>query len=468
MLRLIRRLVVLATVLAGALVLAAPAQPSLTFAIKGRGWGHGIGMSQYGAQGFATKDNRDYRWILSHYYPGTTLDARPSTMMKVLVSPGRSAVRIGSITQFTPVGAKDVAAGTWRATATASGKLKLVMGGSTRMFASQKTFAPGGGFLEVNGAPYRGTVVLRVSGSRVFALNRLSIDNYVRGVIAREMPSSWAQPALRAQAVAARSYALAGGGKCSFPGTGAVFCPDTRDQVYGGVGAETPSTNAAVAGTAGEVLVSNGSVASTFFFSTSGGKTASVSDEWGSSQSAFPYLRSVSDPFDSISPHHRWGPTDAEDDCPNGGRDCVWRGSAMRRALGLGALGDLTTSRNSSSRVAEVHVSPGTVDFTGADFRSRLGLRSTWFTIGVLRLTGGTTVGKGQKVTLAALVRNVGSATLQRKRAGESAWTNVRSVNGSANVAVRPQVTTFFRLSSPSAATAAVRVRVRATNRAVV
>jgi SpoIID/LytB domain protein len=282
------------------------------------------------------------------------------------------------------------------------------------------------------------------------------------------MPSSWQQAALRAQAAAARSYALAGGGKCSFPGSGPVFCPDTRDQVYGGVNAEEQSTNDAVAGTAGEVLLSNGSVASTFFFSTSGGKTASVSDEWGSNQVEFPYLKSVPDPFDSISPHHRWGSTDAEDDCPNAGRDCVWRGSAMRRALGLGSLSDLNTSRNSSSRVAEVHVNPGPVDFSGADFRSRLGLRSTWFTIGVLRLTGGTTIGKGQKVTLAALARNVGSATLQRKRAGESAWTNVRSVNGSANVAVRPQVTTFFRLSSPSAATAPVRVRVRATNRAVV
>jgi stage II sporulation protein D len=467
MLRLTRRLVVFATVFAGALVLAAPAQPALTFVVKGRGWGHGIGMSQYGAQGLA-QHGRSYKEILQHYYPGTSFATRTSTMMRVLLAPGRSSVRIGSNAPFTPAGGQNLAAGTWRATATAGGKLKLVMGGSTRILGTSKTFTPGGAFLELNGAPYRGKVVLRVSGSRVFALNVLGIDNYVRGVIPREMPSSWQQAALRAQAVAARSYALAGGGKCSFPGSGPVFCPDTRDQVYGGVNAEEQSTNDAVAGTAGEVLLSNGSVASTFFFSTSGGKTASVSDEWGSNQVEFPYLKSVPDPFDSISPHHRWGSTDAEDDCPNAGRDCVWRGSAMRRALGLGSLSDLNTSRNSSSRVAEVHVNPGPVDFSGADFRSRLGLRSTWFTIGVLRLTGGTTIGKGQKVTLAALARNVGSATLQRKRAGESAWTNVRSVNGSANVAVRPQVTTFFRLSSPSAATAPVRVRVRATNRAVV
>jgi stage II sporulation protein D len=466
MLRLTRRLVVLATVLASALVLAAPAQPALTFAIKGRGWGHGIGMSQYGAQGFA-QHGSSYGQVLHHFYPGTTFDTRTSTRMWVLLVPGRPALRIGSNSSFTPARGKNLAAGTWRATATASGKLKLVMGGSTRMFGVSKTFSPGGAFLELNGAPYRGQIRLAVSGSRVFALNVLGIDNYVRGVIAREMPSSWRQAALRAQAVAARSYALAGGGKCSFPGMGTVFCPDTRDQVYGGVNAETPSTTLAVDKTAGKVLVSGGTVASTFFFSTSGGKTASVSDEWGSSQSSFPYLKSVSDPFDVISPHHRWGPTDAEDDCPNAGRDCVWRGPAMRRALGLGALSDLNTSRNSSSRVAEVHVNPGPVDFTGGDFRSRLGLRSTWFRIGVLRLTGGTTIGTGQKVTLSALARDIGSATLQRKRAGDSVWTNVRSIDGSANVAVRPQVTTFYRLSSPSAATAPVRVRVRATNRAM-
>jgi stage II sporulation protein D len=462
MLRLTRRLVVLATVLAGALVLASPAQPALTFVLKGRGWGHGIGMSQYGAQGLA-QHGWSYKRILHHYYPGTAFATRTSTRMKVLLSPGRTSLRIGSNMPFEPAGAKNLAAGTWRATATAGGRLRLVMGGSRRTFAASKTFAPGGALLELNGAPYRGKIVLRVSGSRVFALNVLGIDSYVRGVIAREMPSSWRQPALRAQAVAARSYALAGGGKCSFPGTGTVFCPDTRDQVYGGVAAETSATTLAVSRTAGKVLVSKGRVASTFFFSTSGGKTASVSDEWGSDQSSFPYLRSVPDPFDSISPHHRWGPMDADDDCPNAGRDCVWRGSAMRRALGLSSLGDLTVSRNSSSRVAEVHVSPGSVDLSGATFRSRLGLRSTWFTIGVLRLTGATTIDEGQKATLAALARHAGSATLQRRRSGESAWTTVRSVEGKASISVRPGATTFFRLSSPAAATAPVRVRVRAS-----
>ena len=86
------------------------------------------------------------------------------------------------------------------------------------------------------------------------------------------MPSSWHAEALKAQAVAARSYALAAGGHCSWFGQ-SVMCRDTRDQVYGGQGGEAASSNAAVDATAGKVLASGGAVATTFFFSTSGGRT---------------------------------------------------------------------------------------------------------------------------------------------------------------------------------------------------
>ena len=91
-------------------------------------------------------------------------------MMKVLLSPGRSSVRIGSDMPFTAGRRRRTSPpGTWRATATAGGKLKLVMGGSTRMFAGSMTFVPGGAFLELNGAPYRGKIRasrLRVAGRR--------------------------------------------------------------------------------------------------------------------------------------------------------------------------------------------------------------------------------------------------------------------------------------------------------------
>jgi stage II sporulation protein D len=210
------------------------------------------------------------------------------------------------------------------------------------------------------------------------------------------------------------------------------------------------------------VLLYEGAVATTFFSSTTGGKTAAKHHEWGGTPLG--YLVSVPDPHDRISPHHSWGPRDAEDDCPGGGRDCVWTGAQVRKLLSAPAgLRDLTVTRNASSRVATARAvgSAGSATFSGATMRARLGLRSTWFTIGVLRLRGGGTIDKGERKTLAGFTRNVGSVTLQRRPSGETAWTTVKSVSGAFRARVRPGVTTFYRLASPSGTTAAVRVAVR-------
>jgi hypothetical protein len=122
----------------------------------------------------------------------------------------------------------------------------------------------------------------------------------------------------------------------------------------------------------------------------------------------------------------------------------------------------MTVTRNGSSRVANVRArgSSSTRDFSGATMRSTLGLRSTWFTIGVLRLTGGGTVDPGERRVLTGLVRHVSGVVLQRRSAGGS-WKTIKSVSGSFKVRRRFQATTYFRLASPSANTSAVRVRVR-------
>src|SRR5204862_305575 len=124
-----------------------------------------------------------------------------------------------------------------------------------------------------------------------------------RGVVPWEMPHDWRADALRAQAVAARSYALA---TLKHGETFDVYA-DTRDQVYGGIRAETPQTNEAVGATAGQVLTWRGRVAITYYFSSSGGRTASSVDglPWAP---RVPYLVSVPDPYDSASPNHTWGP----------------------------------------------------------------------------------------------------------------------------------------------------------------
>src|SRR5256886_12532125 len=117
------------------------------------------------------------------------------------------------------------------------------------------------------------------------------------------MPYRWRLAALEAQAVAARSYAIA----TLKPTARFDLYPDTRSQVYGGIAYETPRTDLAVHRTAGRVLTWNGHVATTFFFSTSGGRTAAIRDVWPRAAPA-PYLRSVVDPYDAGSPHHAWGP----------------------------------------------------------------------------------------------------------------------------------------------------------------
>ncbi|HJS70535.1 MAG TPA: SpoIID/LytB domain-containing protein [Gaiellaceae bacterium] len=459
--RLVSRFTVSGIAVLVALVLAATAQPAVTFVLKGRGWGHGIGLGQYGAHGLA-QNGRTYSQILAHYYQGTA-QANRSATIRVLLVAGNGSLQLGSDANFNGGGGA-FSAGTWVVSAGAAGKIKLVKGPTTRTVADPTTFTRGTASLEIGGVKYRGSITIRRSGSTVWALNTLGLNDYVKGVVPREMPSSWHAEALKAQAVAARSYALAAGGHCSWFGT-SVMCRDTRDQVYGGQGGEAASTNAAVDATSGKVLVSGGAVATTFFFSTSGGRTAAKHHEWGGSPIS--YLTSVNDPFDNISPHHIWGPLDSELDCPpTPGRDCVWSGSGMKSTLGTRApngLTDMTVTRNASLRVANVTATgaSGTTSISGATMRSVLGLRSTWFTIGVMRITGGGTINKGQTKVLPALARNLSGVHLQRRRLNESTWTTLREISGNVNIQARPAVTTLYRLSSASGATAAVRVNVR-------
>jgi stage II sporulation protein D len=453
-----KRFLPVAAAVVVACVGAASAQPATTFVIEGRGWGHGIGMGQYGAQGFAL-DGRTYREILAHYYRGTTLGTRSETI-RVRLAAGRSSLTIGSDAAFKG-GSANLGAGTWRVTAPPSGGLRLTRGSTTRRVAGRTTFEAGSAFLELNGPRYRGTIQLRRSSGRVWAVNIVSLNSYVRGVVPREMPTSWHAEALKAQSVAARTYALAAGGHCGWFGTN-VMCPDTSDQVYGGRDAETTASNAAVEATGSRVVLSGGALATTFFFSTSGGRTANVAHEWGGNQ---PYLVSVNDPFDSLSPHHRWGPGDAEDDCPGGGRDCVWTGGALKDRLGSrvqGALVDMTVTRNGSSRVEHVRATgtAGATNISGATMRSVLGLRSTWFSVDVLRLTGAGTIDRGEGRTLSFLVRGISNAKLQRRRAGGS-WVDIGSPEGSGTRRVSPTVTTYYRLWSPRASTSRIRVAVR-------
>src|SRR5512133_1454695 len=279
---------------------AKAAAGAATFVVTGHGWGHGVGFSQYGAYGYAQK-GVGYAKIILHYFPGTELGAAPVSRVRVLLTRGAATLKIGSTQDFrVRDGAgtvHDVVAGTY----TVTPALKLKVDGQDKPTAlpGPLLFQPGGAALALKHR-YRGSIQVDVTGGKLRAINMVGLEQYLYGVVPSEMPFNWLPEALKAQAVAARSYALATRRTGAFD-----LYPDTRSQVYLGIEHEKPSTNAAVDATAGKVVLYNGQVAKTYFFSTSGGRTASSQDVWGT---AVPYLVSVPDPYDTISPYHTWGP----------------------------------------------------------------------------------------------------------------------------------------------------------------
>ena len=197
-------------------------------------------------------------------------------------------------------------------------------------------------------------------------INAVGLEDYVRGVVALESPSSWPLEALKAQAVAARTYAIT----TNKPGAGFDHYADTRSQVYGGVGAEAAPSNEAVRQTRGQLVTYEGEPVTTYFFSTSGGRTENVETSALGTR-PLPWLRSVRDPFDAVSPHHRWGPI----------RMSLGEAGRKLRGLVRGSFrGVDVISRGRSPRIvaADVVGSGGRTRVTGATLRARLELRDTW------------------------------------------------------------------------------------------
>lgn len=272
----------LAAVLA-ALALSPAAAQASTLIVQGAGDGHGVGMSQNGALGYA-RHGWGYQQILAHYYTGTSIGRAPA----------KSVVRV-------------------------------------------------------------------LVGTRVV---RVPLERYVRGVVSAEMPASWPLPALEAQAIASRTYALtahAGGSRFD------VYS-DTRSQVYKGVAAETAQTNAAVAATAGQIVLYAGRPATTYFFASSGGMTENIETAFLGSPPQ-PWLRGVPDPFES-GPSSSWALS-------------MGFSTAAARLKGLvkGSFrGIEVLTRGVSPRIVSAQVlgTRGATPVTGPDVAARLALPSTW------------------------------------------------------------------------------------------
>lgn len=348
--------------------------------ISGHGYGHGRGMSQWGSYGYAT----EYRWnhvqILGHYYGGTTVSnlGRPWISVRLTALDGRAA-EITSGVDYS-IGPHRIPGGhtgqisrnsdgTWQLTTRSSCGGPVTYSGRITDPGFRPYAAPTSlnDMLTVCGAErrtYRGTIGVIWDGA-LRTVNYLDIEDYLRGVVPRESPASWADAtngvqSLMAQSVAARSYGWAEN-RYSYAKT----CDTTSCQVYGGAGVngawvEDVRTNNAIAATRDQVLTRGGKVVRAEFSSSSGGYTAGGD---------FPAVR---DDGDSVSPHHNWTTTLTSE--------------AVGRAFGVGTLTDIRVlSRNGlgaeGGRVLTVQISgsSGSVSVTGDRFRSTFGLKSAWF-----------------------------------------------------------------------------------------
>lgn len=370
------------------------------FRLEGRGYGHGRGMSQWGAQGAATH-GIGHRQILATYYPGTELvSGDPDRRVKVLITadsdgdlrvapgPGLVASR-GKATVALParLGGRSVTvwrvrlesgrlalsgkAGTWRrlrvGDARTAAPVRLRADREVRLVLPRQL------------RDYRGELRAYrnpVTG-KLAVVNRVRLESYLRSVVPSEAFSSWRPAALRAQSVAARTYAWWRTVNVPVAGGVADICDTTACQVYHGVRRLTPagrvtrvweaaSTDAAIEATAGQYLRWDGAPALTEFSASNGG--------WSTAGDK-PYLPARPDPWDGAvsSRAHSWtvvlSAARVGEAFPEIGRV---RGLVVRRRDGNGVWG---------GRVASVRVvgASGSAVMSGPTFARAVGLRHSWW-----------------------------------------------------------------------------------------
>lgn len=236
------------------------------------------------------------------------------------------------------------------------------------------TKADGAEEFTLNGRRYRGALELRHKGGGLTAVNIVPVDDYLRSVVPEEMPVDWPAEAIKAQSVAARSFALASRGRHASEGYD--LCTTTHCQLYTGTAAEKSVSNAAIKATRGEVLTYGGKPIEALFHTDSGGMTENSEDVWGSH---VPYLRAAKDTPAKTMP---WTKTisraDLERKLAAKGHDI---GKVRSIALSPLAIGRAAKDRTASGRVKTMTVkgTKGTATLSGTTWRSLLGLKSTLF-----------------------------------------------------------------------------------------
>jgi SpoIID/LytB domain protein len=397
-----RRTVLFPTLGLGLLMVlgAQPAAASEDFRFDGRGWGHGVGMSQYGARALA-EAGRSSAQILAHYYRGTSLGNVPSGTPHPWVGllQNRSVASFRAVSGTTrawdPSGASHTipagqtwtfrhvsgsqcrwhspsgavgSAGACRASVTSSGRVTVTDKGRTYQLGSNTA-------LRLRPLPS--------NASRFHVSLEIPLERYVYGIA--EVPAAWHMEALKAQAIAARSYAVhrlrAVGPASSFNQSRRNSCwchlfDSVSDQVYIGWTRESVDRWRAAVNADRRVVTHSGGVAQTFYYSSSGGRTENNEDVW-TGGSPISYLRSVDDPWS----------LDARAGNPNRSWSQNVRATTIASRAGLDrVLWVRVTRRNVSGSAAEVEIHgvkngrETTVRRAGTWVRSTFGLRSTYIT----------------------------------------------------------------------------------------
>lgn len=365
---------------------SAAATSDPVFVIRGHGWGHGIGMCQYGARGMA-QAGKDYKTILSTYFQGTQVQSYPENRLDIRVHLETS--RSFTLTATSDFTLKNLASGGQLGPYSAGEQIYLtsletktgdvlisvkVNGTSVGSYTGPIELIPASSSAEVKWGDkgYYGKFRVITSGFNLLLVNVVDLEKYVYGI--EEMPSSWPSEALKAQAVAARTYAYY---KIKHPPNPNYDIYDSAsDQVYGGTEkiktSYGSSWKAACDATAKKIVYYGSSVAQVYYHSTCGGHTENVEDVWPSSP--LQYLKGVECNYCSASPYYDW--------------EAEFTLDELRTKLGKPNLAYvLVESRIKDRRVDQVKLvmTDGSTELmSGKTFREKLGynaLRSTWFYI---------------------------------------------------------------------------------------
>src|SRR5262249_55592232 len=286
--------------------------------------------------------------------------------------------------------------------------------------------------------PYHGQIQFQVVSGKLQVVNVIGLDDYVKGVVTGESPKDWPPAALQAQAVASRSYAVA------TRAASRILSIDQRSQVYGGIENESSTGVQAVTKTKGQVLLYDDKVATTFFSSSSGGRTTAITDLVPGAKPV-PYLVAHADPYDRASPWHNWGPI-------------VLTGAKMSKALGVSGITDVTpVPAVGHARQLVVTTAEGaqkTLGSTATLMRNSLGLRSTYVTFGLLSISRPAgNAATGAPVTLTGKVRGVKGPVALEQSTGGGVWTPGPALtlakDGTFSVDANVPQTTLFRLVAP-------------------